>query len=620
MAESTATSARTGLWRRLSAAPGGVAETARLYWTGLRLIVGGAPGPSAAFLVLVLATAAMPILQVWLARAVLDGLVATNQRGSGFDRALLGPTILYVATILIPSAVSPAQTVLSSIIEDRGVPVVDREIMRSAAALPDLTRIERPALHDEAHLLGQVVGVLPYLLFVLQNVAAAILTILGISLLLAGLHPLIPIAILLSLAPQAIAQNRHMVLYYQKMAEHSRAAREMGDAVRVVTDPGTAKEVRVFGLGDFFLGRFLDRYRTAIGEMQPLRLRMLRSTVLLTIPLALSLAGSLWYVSTRAADGQLSPGDIALFLNAIVQIAIAAPSVFGVARFVSTSIPPLRTLDAFRRTAGPGIVIASPDAALPTPDRLRNGIAFDRATFAYPESESSVVEDLVATLPAGMVTALVGANGAGKSTIVKLLTRMYDPSGGELRIDGEPAAAYDLDGLRRRTAVVYQDFAHFALSLRENITVGAWPDGVSEPELDRAAEWSGANDVAAAQPDGYNTQLTRSFAGGVELSGGQWQRVALARSALRDAAIVILDEPNAALDAEAEARQIDQLGQMAAGRTVLVISHRLSTVRRADHILVLDGGRITERGTHDDLLALDGEYARLFAMQADRFR
>ena len=231
-----------------------------------------------------------------------------------------------------------------------------------------------------------------------------------------------------------------------------------------------------------------------------------------------------------------------------------------------------------------------------------------------------MLDEVIATLPAGRVTALVGANGAGKSTMVKLLTRMYDPTDGELRIDGHRAAAYDLDGLRRRTAVVYQDFARFALSLRENINVGAWPDDVSDEELQRAANWSGANEVAAAQPDGYDTQLTRYFAGGVELSGGQWQRVALARSALRDAAIVILDEPNAALDAEAEARQITQLGQMAAGRTVLVISHRLSTVRRADHILVLDGGRITEQGTHDDLVALNGTYARLFAMQADRFR
>ncbi len=620
MAESTATSPRTGRWRRLSTAPGGIAETVRLYGTGLRLIVAGAPGPSAVFLVLVLATVAMPILQVWLAREVLDGLAAANQRGSGFDRALLWPTILYAATILIPTALNPAQSVLTSIIEDRAVPVVDREIMRCAAALPDLTRIERPAFHDEAHQLRQVVGVLPYLLFVLQNFGAALLTILGISLLLTGLHPLIPIAILLSLGPQAIAQNRHMVLYYQKMAEQSRAAREVGDAVRVVTDPGMAKEVRVFGLGDFFLDRFLDRYQMAISEMQPLRLRSLRSTLVLTIPLALALAGSLWYVSTRAANGQLSPGDIALFLNAIFQIAIAAPSVFGVARFVSTSIPPLRTLDAFRRSAGPGVAIASPDTALPIPGRVRGGIAFDGVSFAYPESETAVVEDLVAMLPAGRVTALVGANGAGKSTIVKLLTRMYDPTRGKLRIDGEPAAAYDLDGLRSRTAVVYQDFAQFALSLRENITVGAWPDDVSDNELRRAADWSGADEVAAAQPDGYDTQLTRHFAGGVELSGGQWQRVALARSALRDAAIVILDEPNAALDAEAEARQIDQLGKMAVGRTVLVISHRLSTVRRADHILVLDGGRITERGSHDDLLALDGEYSRLFAMQADRFR
>lgn len=618
MAEAAVEAPKPSLWKRLSAAPGGLAEAVRLYWMGLRLVWRGAPGPSAVFLVIVLITVAMPILQVWLARELLNGLAAAD--GAGFGRDLLVPTILYVATILVPSALGPARDIVSSIIEDRAVPVVDREIMAGVAALPDLTRIERPAFQDEARLLGQVVGILPYLLYVLQSFGGAILTIGGVSLLLTGLHPLIPVAILLSIVPQLVAQNRHMTLYYNRMEEHSRAAREMNDAVRTVTDPLAAPEVRVFGLGDFFLQRFLERFRTTIGEIQPIRLRMLHSTMLMTIPLALSLAGSLWYVSTQAADGRLSPGDIALFLNAIFQIAVAAPLLSGTGNFVSQSIPPLRTLDRFRRTIRPGIAIASPGTALPTPARLRDGIAFDRASFAYPDRETMVLDGFVATLPAGQVTALVGANGAGKSTIVKLLTRMYDPTEGELRIDGQPASAYDLDGLRRRTAVVYQDFAHFALSLRENITVGGWPDEVSDDELRRAAEWSGADEVAAVQLDGYDTQLTRYFAGGVQLSGGQWQRVALARSALRDAAIVILDEPNAALDAEAEARQIEQLGQMATGRTVLVISHRLSTVRRAGHILVLDGGRITERGSHGELIALDGEYARLFAMQANRFR
>ncbi|HEX2036790.1 MAG TPA: ATP-binding cassette domain-containing protein, partial [Chloroflexota bacterium] len=222
--------------------------------------------------------------------------------------------------------------------------------------------------------------------------------------------------------------------------------------------------------------------------------------------------------------------------------------------------------------------------------------------------------------------ALVGANGAGKSTLVKLLTRMYDPTAGQLLLDGQPLPAYDLHSLRRRTAVVYQDFARFALTLGQNIAVGdADPAAAGEgaaggARLERAARWAAADAVAARLPRGYDTPLTRRFEGGVELSGGEWQRVALARAALRDAALVILDEPSSALDAEAEARLFEQFRELVAGRTALVISHRLSTVRRADHILVLDGGKIAEAGSHTELLARGGRYATLFEMQAGRYR
>ena len=188
-------------------------EAARLYGLGLKLVIRGAPGPSAVFLVIVAVTVAMPILQVWLARELLNGLADANRTGSGFGRDLLVPTLLYVATIVVPAALVPASTVINSIIEDRAVPMVDREIMRAAAGLPDLTRIERPAFHDEVRLLGQVVSVLPYLLYVAQSFGGAALTIAGVAFLLAGLHPLIPIAILLTIVPQMIAQNRHMRLY-----------------------------------------------------------------------------------------------------------------------------------------------------------------------------------------------------------------------------------------------------------------------------------------------------------------------------------------------------------------------------------------------------------------------
>ena len=211
-------------------------------------------------------------------------------------------------------------------------------------------------------------------------------------------------------------------------------------------------------------------------------------------------------------------------------------------------------------------------------------------------------------------------SGAGKSTLVKLLTRMYDPVEGEILLDGKPLQAYDLESLRRRIAVVYQDFARFALSLGGNITVGSGGLDTSVERMQLAAAWAGADQVAASLEKGYDTQLTRRFSGGVELSGGEWQKVALARGFMRDAALVILDEPTAALDAEAEYHLFQRFQELIAGKTALIISHRFSTVRMADNILVLENGVIIESGSHQELMTANGHYATLYAMQASWYR
>jgi len=251
-----------------------------------------------------------------------------------------------------------------------------------------------------------------------------------------------------------------------------------------------------------------------------------------------------------------------------------------------------------------------------------SGIAFEKVTFAYPGSDRKILDELDLELPAGTSTAIVGLNGAGKTTLVKLLARIYEPTGGQITADGIPLAEFGARSWRKRLAVIYQDYVRYELDAAANIGLGA-PELMGDAAaLERAVEWAGAAGVTAALPDGLSTILSSRYPGGVDLSGGQWQRIALARALFAvegGASVLVLDEPTAQLDVRAEVAFFDRFLELTCGLTTVVISHRFSTVRRADQIVVLDGRRITERGSHGELMAAGGTYAELFRLQARRF-
>jgi ATP-binding cassette subfamily B protein len=251
-----------------------------------------------------------------------------------------------------------------------------------------------------------------------------------------------------------------------------------------------------------------------------------------------------------------------------------------------------------------------------------SGIAFEKVSFAYPGSGRNVLQDLDLQFPAGTSTAIVGLNGAGKTTLVKLLSGLHEPTGGRITVDGAALEELDARSWQRRLAVIYQDYVRYELDAAANIGLGA-PGHLGDTEaLEQAIERAGAAEVTAALPDGLATVLSSRYSGGVDLSGGQWQRIALARALFAvqaGASVLILDEPTAQLDARAEVAFFDRFLELTRGLTTVVISHRFSTVRRADRVAVLDGGRITEQGSHEELLAAGGQYAQLFALQARRF-
>ncbi|HZY68845.1 MAG TPA: ATP-binding cassette domain-containing protein, partial [Devosia sp.] len=254
----------------------------------------------------------------------------------------------------------------------------------------------------------------------------------------------------------------------------------------------------------------------------------------------------------------------------------------------------------------------------PTP--LREGIVFDNVGFRYPGSERFVIRNLNLTIRAGETIALVGENGAGKTTIVKLMTRLYEAEEGRITIDGTDIREFSSEDLRRNIGVIFQDFLRYSFTARDNIGVGRIEEAADLPRITRSAEQSLANEVIEKLPGRYDQQLGKQFVGGQDLSGGEWQKLAIARAYMREASIIILDEPTAALDARAEAEVFSRFKSLSESATALLISHRFSTVRMADRIVVLEEGKVLEAGTHQELMALRGHYAELFELQAAGYR
>jgi ATP-binding cassette, subfamily B, bacterial len=401
----------------------------------------------------------------------------------------------------------------------------------------------------------------------------------------------------------------------------------------VAMGPVAAKEMRVFGLADWFSDRYAEAVSEMLGPIAARRRKIYLGPYLLYTAVGLVVsAGVLVTIARGAAAGDVTLTGLALGIQSVVAAialgeyypesdvptqygmqAVAALRAFEeiVAELDSGATAPadrddaaLRALAALPRTA-PGQVVR-----------------FEGVRFSYPGSSRQVLDGLDLDLPAGLCTAVVGVNGAGKTTLVKLLTRLHEPTAGRITVDGVDIAALPVDEWRRRVSVIFQDFVRYELSAADNIALGAANVPMTDERLRAAAERAGVLDVIDGLPTGFQTPLSRSYEGGADLSGGQWQRVAIARSLYAvdaGARVLVLDEPTSALDVRAEAAFFDRFVELTRGITSLLISHRFSSVRRADRIVVVDGGRVVEQGSHDSLLAAGGTYARLFQLQAERF-
>ncbi len=423
-----------------------------------------------------------------------------------------------------------------------------------------------------------------------------------------------PIVLLvLASLPAVLGEARFNAEAYRLSRRTTPERREL-DYIRLIgASADSAKEIKLFGLGGFLVERFRGLAQSLFRANRRLALRRAVWGGVFATAGSLAYYGAYAVLVWRTVEGGLTLGDLTFLSGSLLRLhgllqglLLGVTQVAGQAQYLDD----LFSFFAIR----PGIV--SPPHPIPFPAPMRDGIAFELVGFRYPGTDRWTVRDLSFSLGAGETLALVGENGAGKTTIVKLLTRLYDPTEGRITVDGIDLRDIALEDLRDHVGVIFQDFIRYNFTAAENIAVGRTDAADDIPRIEAAARRSLADTVIARLRGGYDQKLGRRFAGGQDLSGGEWQKVAIARAYMRDADLLILDEPTAALDARAEAEVFDRFAALSHGRTAVLISHRFSTVRRADRIVVLEDGRVLESGSHAALLRAGGRYAELFRLQA----
>jgi ATP-binding cassette subfamily B protein len=364
-------------------------------------------------------------------------------------------------------------------------------------------------------------------------------------------------------------------------------------------------------------GRYKDLSDEVYRQNVDLAGRKLRVGAVLSLLTTVGYYSAYAYVIYRTLMGGLSIGTLTFLAGAIAGASTNIQMMFSTFAGIADQALFLTDLLAFFAVRP---VIQSPPNALPAPRPVRSGFEFENVSFGYPGNSRIVLNDLCFRIEPGERIALVGENGQGKTTLVKLLTRLYDPIAGRILLDGVDLREYNIEDLYTQIGVIFQDFMRYDMTAMENIAVGKISERNNLPMIQAVAAKSGADDVIRRLPKGYQQVLGRRFDGGVDLSGGEWQKLALARAYLRDAQLLILDEPTASLDARSEREVFERFAELTKGKMALLISHRFSTVRMADRILVLEGGQITEAGSHDQLLERGGRYSEMFEMQAASYR
>jgi ATP-binding cassette subfamily B protein len=582
----------------------------------LRMVWETSPALSVAVIVLRFVAALLPVAMLWISKLIVDQVVAAISGRVPVSDSIWWLLGAEIALAVLGDALSRATALCDSLLGDRFTNHVSLRMMAHATQL-DLVSFEDPVFYDKMERARRQTSSRLGMLASLASMTQQAITLLSFSAGIVAFSPWLLLLLVAAVVPSFLGETKFAMLAYSLLYQWTPERRELDYLRMLGASNASAKEVKIFGLGGHLTERARILFDRFYRDNRGLAIKRACTGTLLNLLPTAGYYTAYAYILYRALSGTLTVGDLTFLTGAFARSRGLIEQVFSSFSGIAEQALFVEDLFDFFRTQPS---IASRANAIPAPRPIRDGYEFRNVSFSYPGSSKLVLDGVSFRIEAGERIALVGENGAGKTTLVKLLARLYDPTAGAIFLDGVDLRDYKVDDHRNEIGVIFQDYMRYDMRVVENIGFGRIEALDDDQRIRQAAAKAYADTVVNALPLGYDQMLGRRFEGGVDLSGGQWQKIGLARAYMRDAQVLILDEPTATLDARAEYEVFVRFSELTRGRMAVLISHRFSTVRMADRILVLEHGRILEEGSHEQLVALGGRYAELFELQAAGYR
>jgi ATP-binding cassette, subfamily B, bacterial len=582
----------------------------------LRMVWETSPPLVAGTIALRLVRSLLPLAMLWVPKLILDAVVARISHRTGDLRHIWNLVAVELALAVLSDVLGRVNTLFDSLLGDRFTNRVSVRLMEHATAL-DLASFEDPVFYDKLERARRQTAGRMGLLAALLNVCQDTLSLLSLSAGLIVFSPWLMVLLVAAVIPAFLGETHFTTLAYSVLYRWTPERRRLDYLRMLGASVQSAKEVKIFGLGRHLAQQYYQISEDIYNENKALAVHRAAVGSGLNLISTGGYYGAYAVVLVRTLSGAISVGTFTFLTGAFSRSRGYIERILSSFNDISEQAIFLKDLFEFFEMQPS---IRSTPNAIPAPRPIRTGFEFRNVGFSYPGSERMVIQNINFKLHPAEKVALIGENGAGKTTLVKLLARLYDPTEGAIYLDGIDLREYEVEDLRREIGVIFQDYMRYDMFVRENIGFGKIESLGEQSRIELAAQKSLAEGVISRLPNGYHQMVGRRFEGGVDLSGGEWQKMALARAYMRDAQLLILDEPTATLDARAEYEVFERFADLTRGRMAVLISHRFSTVRMADRILVLAGGEIQEQGSHQQLISLGGRYAELFELQAAGYR